>query len=205
MDLNSLPWGKLSMANAVILASGRGTNFQAIAERLKSSNHGISALICDRKEAGCYARAEALSIPYYHVSYFGRNKEEAEEEILGIIGKKRADLIILAGFMRLISPLLIDKSACPVINIHPSLLPRYPGTRGIEESFNSRDSKLGITIHRVDYGMDTGPVIKQISFERTGNETKDEIEDKIHKLEYEWYPKEVLAILNGLKVRHSGQ
>ena len=110
----------------------------------------------------------------------------------------KADLIALAGFMKLLSPGFIDKYPGKIINIHPSLLPRHPGTDGIRQSYLSGDTELGVTIHRVDYGLDTGPVIMQKSFNRTGEESLSEIETKIHELEYQYYPAVLIDILDSI-------
>lgn len=166
------------MANLAVFTSGNGSNFQAIAENIIKSGHTVSCMICDRKDAYSFKRAGSLGIKSYHVSYFRKEKEAAEREIVDILEKEKIDLVALAGFMRLITPFLIDKYRNRIINIHPALLPKYPGTHGIEESFSSGDSELGVTIHYVDEGMDTGPVIMQKSFNRSGSETLEEIEKK---------------------------
>ena len=98
--------------------------------------------------------------------------------------------------MKLLSPEMTEKYAGKIINIHPALLPKYPGTHGIEESFASPDKELGVTVHYVDAGMDTGKVIRQKSFFRTGEESIEEIEEKIHACEYEIYPQTVIELLN---------
>lgn len=182
------------MANLAILASGNGSNFQAIAEVIANSRHKIVCLVCDRRNAFVFKRAENMNIPSFYVSYKNRDKAGAEREIAEILSESSADLIALAGFMRLLTPELIDKYPGKIINIHPSLLPKYPGTHGIKDSYDSEDFELGITIHRIDYGLDTGPVIVQKSFTRCGDESLDEIESKIHKLEHKHYP----AVLQGI-------
>ena len=162
----------------------------------KDSRHQIVCLICDRKDAYVFKRAESFGIRSFHVGYSNRRREEAENEIADIIDGTGADLIALAGFMRLLSPQLVDRYPGKIINIHPSLLPKYPGTHGIRESWESDDSELGITIHRVDHGLDTGPVIVQKSFTRCGDETFSDIESEIHRLEHQSYPAVLLEILD---------
>ena len=184
------------MARLAVFASGSGSNFEAVAEALVESRHEIACLICDRADAYAFRRAEKFGIKSYHVTYKGRERSEAEKEIASILEKEGVDLIALAGFMRLLTPGLIDRYQGRIINIHPSLLPKYPGTHGIEESFKSTDSELGITIHRVDYGLDTGPVIMQKSFTRRGDESLEEIESMIHRLEHRNYPAVLLDLLD---------
>lgn len=184
------------MARLAVFTSGNGSNFQAIAERIMRTDHTIGCMICDRKDAYSFTRAEILGIKSYHVSYFKKEKEESEKEIINILEKENIDIVALAGFMRLINPLLIDKYRKRIVNIHPALLPKYPGTHGIEESFNSGDNELGITIHYVDEGMDTGPVIMQKSFLRNGDEPIEEIEKKIHSIEHIYYPEVIEKLLD---------
>ena len=184
------------MAKLAVLASGSGSNFEAIAEHLAESRHSIACLVCDRRDAFAFKRAEKFGIPTYYVSYFKRERSEAEKDILRILEDCGADLIALAGFMRLLTPELIDSYSGRIINIHPSLLPKYPGTHGILESYESADPELGITIHRVDYGLDTGPIIVQKSFSRSGDESLEVIESRIHELEHQCYPAVLQEILD---------
>ncbi|MDR1894349.1 MAG: phosphoribosylglycinamide formyltransferase [Spirochaetales bacterium] len=186
------------MARAAALASGQGSNFQALAEAILPGPHRLTLLICDRPGAFCLKRAEALGIPSRTVKYEGRPRGEAEAEILRLLEEAEAEIVFLAGFMRLLSPGFIDGFKGSLINIHPALLPRYPGAHGIAESYASGDRELGITIHQVDYGMDTGPVLYQASFTREGTESAAFIEEKIHALEHLWYPRAALELLDAL-------
>ncbi|MGL1894551.1 MAG: phosphoribosylglycinamide formyltransferase [Spirochaetaceae bacterium] len=186
------------MANIAILASGSGSNFQALSKAIKNTQHSVKCLICDRKNAFVFNRAKELGIKAYYVTYYKRDKNEAETEINNILIEENVDLVVLAGFMRLISPLIINKWENKIINIHPALLPKYPGSHGIEESFNSGDDELGITIHYVDKGMDTGPIIYQESFKRQQNETLESIENNIHVIEHRIYPEIVINKLDEL-------
>lgn len=184
------------MAEAVILTSGNGSNFQAISEAVARTNHKITAMICNKKDAYSFVRAEKLGIPSYHVSYLGRDRKAAEKEIDDLLERFHPDLIVLAGFMKLLSSEMTDKYEGKIINIHPALLPKYPGTHGIEESFASADTELGVTVHYVDSGMDTGKVIRQKSFVRSGSESLEEIETRIHECEHEIYPQVVIELLD---------
>lgn len=176
------------MARLAILASGNGSNFQVIAETLENSKHDVCCLVCDRKAAFVIERAKKLNIKVYYVSYFKRDALEAEKEINSILNKEDCDIIALAGFMRLLSPFIVEKWNKRIINIHPALLPKHPGAHGIEDSFNSTDIELGVTVHYVDFGMDTGPIIYQQSFTRRSNETLESAENEIHKIEHRIYP-----------------
>lgn len=188
------------MANLAILASGSGSNFQALAEAVSNTEHKVKCLICDRKKAYAFKRAESLGIKTYYVTYFNKDKIEAEKEICSILESESIDIVALAGFMRLLSPYFVDKFENRIINIHPALLPKYPGAHGIEESYNSGDIELGVTIHYVDKGMDTGPIIYQESFTRADDETLESAEEKIHRLEHKIYPDIIIKKLNNFNI-----
>jgi phosphoribosylglycinamide formyltransferase 1 len=186
------------MAGLAVFASGRGSNFIAIAKALQSTRHGLKFLLCDRAGAPVLARATEMGIPQFVASYRGEKKEAVEKKIVRHLERRGVDLVALAGFMRLLSPWFLDAFKGPVINVHPSLLPRYPGVHGIQESFASADSELGITIMRIDSGVDTGPAILQKSFLRDPLETIEQVEARIHALEHEWYPHVVLSMLDAI-------
>ena len=98
--------------------------------------------------------------------------------------------------MRLLSPSFVDSLEGRIINIHPSLLPRHPGTHGIQDCFEAGDTETGITIHYVDHGMDTGPIIRQEKIQRDPGETLEKLERRIHALEHRCYPETILNLLN---------
>jgi phosphoribosylglycinamide formyltransferase-1 len=187
------------VASLAVFASGRGSNFTALAERLRGyPRHRLAVLVCDIARAPVLERARELGVPARLVSYRGRSREEAEADMLAVLAEHRVDAVALAGFMRLLTPFFLSRFKGPVLNLHPSLLPKYPGTHGIEESFRSGDRDLGISVIRVDEGVDTGPVVLQRSFARTGSESLEEVERRIHDLEHEWLPVAVLQALDGL-------
>ncbi len=186
------------MANCAVFASGQGTNFEKIYENLQETSHELVCLICDRKNARVLQRAEQLDLPSFYVTYKGRSREAAEMEMISYCRTFGTDLIVLAGFMRVLTNVIIDAFCGRIINIHPTLLPRFPGVNGIERCFKSNDKKLGITIHRVDYSLDSGPVILQKSFTRSGGESLEEIKKQIHALEYKYYSKVIIEVLNSI-------
>ena len=191
------------MSSAAILASGSGSNFEAIVEGVSGSDHRVDCLICDRRNAFVLERAERLGIPAHYVGYYKRERREAEVEIESILDNYGSDLVVLAGFMRILTPNFVETFGGRIVNIHPSLLPAHPGANGLILSFASADKRLGITVHYVDAGTDTGPVIRQESFERLGTEPFDEIETRIHDLEHRVYPDVVVNILDA-KSRGNG-
>ncbi len=184
------------MAKLAIFASGNGSNFQAIAERVIKTNHTVEFLLCNNSNARVIERAKKLGIPYYIVSYRNNNRKDVEKTIIEYLKKHDIDLIALAGYMKILTETLINPYWKRIINIHPALLPKYPGVNAIERSYHSTDRELGITIHYVDSGIDTGPIILQKSFTREGNETLEEIENRIHTLEHLYYPETVIKLLN---------
>jgi len=187
------------MARLAVFASGRGTNFVAIAGALAAAKrHAIELVLCDVKGAPVLDRAAELGVPVVSVSYTGMTRESVEKKIVRHLERRRVDLVALAGFMKLLTPWFLHAFKGPVINLHPSLLPKYPGTHAIEESFRSPDRDLGISVIRIDEGVDTGPVLLQKSFTRTGRESLEEIETRIHALEHEWFPRVLLEHLDGI-------
>jgi len=188
------------LALCAVFASGRGSNFIAIDRYLQEQcpEHRVAWLVSDKADSGAVKYATLHNIPTLVVKYKGRTKDEVENEILAFFGTTKPALIILAGFMRLLGSLLIKTFPSRIINIHPSLLPNHPGLHGIRDSYESNDPLLGISIHYVDEGMDTGLIIIQESFRRTGDETLETIEEHIHALEHGTYPVTVATLLDRL-------
>ncbi len=189
------------MARYAVFASGRGSNFVAIAEKMSGSPHSLEFLLSDKKGAPALERARERGIASYTVSYKGRTRQEAEAEMLVHLARHKVELVALAGYMRLFTPLFLEGFKGEIINLHPALLPKYPGAHGIEESYNSKDTELGISIIRIDEGCDTGPILFQKSFRRTGGESLEETEAKIHELEHEWYPRVLRGLLDEIDKR----
>ena len=186
------------MARVGILASGGGSNFLAIAESLAGTGHEVAVLLCDKPGAYCLDRAAKLGIPAHTVVYTKGEREAAERQFIAHLEAARVDLVVLAGFMRILTPLFVRRWQGRLINIHPALLPKHPGAHGIEDSFDSGDSELGITVHYVDEGVDTGPILEQRSFPRHAKMSLEEAEFRIHQLEHELYPAVVRRLLDSL-------
>ena len=190
------------MARLAVFASGKGSNFAAIADALRAAGrHAIEFLLCDVEGAPVLERAQERGIPVFPVSYAGLAREAVEKKVVRHLERRRVDVVALAGFMKLLTPYFIDAFKGPVVNLHPSLLPKYPGTHGIEESYRSGDEELGISVIRIDAGVDTGPVILQKSFKRSGAESREQVEEKIHALEHEWFPRVVLSMLDEIDAK----
>lgn len=193
------------MARLAVFASGNGSNFQALAEALKTSRHSLEFLLCNNKNAYALERARGLGIKSYVVEYQGRSRQEAEAEILKICQDHAVQLIALAGFMKLLSPFFLKNFSGPILNLHPSLLPKYPGVDAIRRSYEASEQELGISIIMVDEGCDTGPILFQASFTRKPQASLEEVATQIHALEHRHYPQVVLAQLDELDKKLNDQ
>ncbi|GHI01237.1 phosphoribosylglycinamide formyltransferase [Neobacillus kokaensis] len=193
------------MKNIAIFASGSGSNFQAIVDAVQAGNltANISLLVCDQPGAYVIERARAANIP----SYIFRakdysSKEDFENEIALLLNNRNVDLIVLAGYMRLIGPTLLRQYEGRIINIHPSLLPDFPGKDAIGQALAAGAQWSGVTIHYVDAGMDTGPIIAQERTRLEEDETRESLQRKIQAIEHKLYPSILQMLLTIGDVKH---
>lgn len=185
-----------------VFASGNGSNFEAI---VKSMNQGeiegaIVLVFSDRTDAYVLERAKSLQIPVRSFSpkQFA-NKVEYEREILKELEAKEVELLVLAGYMRLIGPTLLNAYPNRILNIHPALLPEFPGLHGIRDAFEAGVKQTGVTVHYVDNGVDTGPILAQKRVNIEENETLASLELKIHQAEHQLYPEVVQEVIQAIK------
>lgn len=185
-----------------VFASGNGSNFEAIA---KSINQGeiegaIVLVFSDRTDAYVLERAKSLQIPVRSFSpkQF-TNKVEYEKEILKELKAKEVELLVLAGYMRLIGPTLLNAYPNRILNIHPALLPEFPGLHGIRDAFEAGVKQTGVTVHYVDNGVDTGPILAQKRVNIEENETLASLELKIHQAEHQLYPEVIQDVIQAIK------
>ncbi|MEY8730672.1 phosphoribosylglycinamide formyltransferase [Peribacillus frigoritolerans] len=179
------------MKRLAVFASGNGSNFQSIAEAIKSGKleAEISLVVCDREDAYVLERAKLENIDSFSFSAKNySNKTEYESEILEKLRQYEIEFIILAGYMRLIGPTLLQKYSQRIVNIHPSLLPSFPGKDAIGQAFGAGVKETGVTVHYVDDGMDTGPVIAQKAVPILEGDTKDILQKRIQEMEHDLYP-----------------
>jgi len=179
------------MINVAVFASGNGSNFQAIIDFEKQGklNGNVKLLVCDNKDAICIKRAEQGQIDTFIFSAKDyQNKADYETAILGKLDEYHIDYVVLAGYMRLIGPTILDRYDRRIVNIHPSLLPAFQGLDAIGQALDYGVQVMGVTIHYVDSGMDTGDIIAQDAFRLTKEETKDQIEAQVHAIEHRLYP-----------------
>lgn len=187
------------MKNIAVFASGFGSNFQAIIEAVQQNNlrANIALLVSDKSDCKAVERAKAHNIDVFSFSskdYDG--KEAYETAILEALKAHHVDYIVLAGYMRYIGKVLLENFPMKIINLHPALLPSFPGAHGIADAYNHGVKVFGITIHFVDEGVDTGRIIDQFAFHMEGGESLDEIETKIHQLEHRYFPITIDKVLN---------
>jgi phosphoribosylglycinamide formyltransferase 1 len=189
------------MAKLAVFASGTGSNFVALAAALTAAHrHSIEFLLCDVRGAPVLKRAEELKIPTVLMRYEkGQPREVVEKKMVRHLERRAVDAVALAGFMKVLTPYFLQAFKGPVLNLHPSLLPKYLGAHAIEESFRSGDAELGISVIRVDQGVDTGPVLLQKSFQRAGTESLAQVEARIHELEHQWFPQCVIQVLDEIE------
>jgi phosphoribosylglycinamide formyltransferase-1 len=185
------------MKKIVVFASGSGSNFEAVVRQLDGAACEVALLVCDVSGAGCLERAERLGIDAVVVdrAKFG-SRVDYESAILEQLDPIEPDLIVLAGYMRIIGPTLLKQYQGKIINIHPSLLPAFPGLDGIGDALAYGEKVIGVTVHYVDSGVDTGQIIDQAAIHLTGTETKAEVTTQIHALEHNLYPQVIRHILD---------
>jgi len=182
----------------VILASGKGTNFEAICKYFsKSEKISIIKLITDNKEAQVVERAKILGIDYEIIDYSTfKSKKEFNDYLFDRLKALDFDLMVLAGYMRILPGYIVRYYADKIINIHPSLLPKYPGLRSIERAYNNKEEYTGITIHYVEEEVDGGRIILQKKLKVDKNWDLEKLEEEIHKLEHQYYPQVIENLLS---------
>ena len=176
-----------------VLASGRGTDFQALVDAAKAGRLGaeISVLICNNPGAPVIGRAEAAHIPVAVTDHRGKSRADFEEEALAVLQGKGVDLVVLAGFMRIVTAILLSKFPMRVINIHPSLLPAFPGAHPHEDVLKHGAKVSGCTIHFVDESTDGGPILLQKAVEVREDDTPETLAARVHEKENELYPEAI--------------
>lgn len=188
-----------------IFASGTGSNAMALINKAKtfSSQQGeITFVLSDKAQAPVLEKAKNAGILTYLVER-KKDRTAQEQQILSLLREHRIDWIFLAGYMRLLSPEFLHqfsqwhKGAAQVVNIHPSLLPAYPGVDSIAQAFKDRVKKIGVTIHQVDEGMDTGTILMQEAINREEAVTLESVTQSIHELEHRMYTSLLETLVKG--------
>ncbi len=178
-----------------ILSSSNGTNAENIINYCFKENIYVSGVITDNKNAFVIERAKRLNVPYFIIEKKDKTRREHETNLLDVLKEHKSDYICLAGYMRVLSEdFLKNFRGDQIINIHPSLLPKYPGLNAYKRAFLSEDKYSGITIHYVNSIVDGGKIIMQRAFPRLPDDSFDSFKGRGMQLEYKLY-REVLANL----------
>lgn len=186
--------------NIAIFASGNGTNFSAVAQAVKEAKvkANLSLLVCDSPNAFVLERAKKAGVKIALVERKDfTSKKDFEEKIAKHLETKKIDLIVLAGFMRLLSPEFTTRYKGHIINIHPALLPSFKGTNSIKEAFDYGAKITGVSVHFVDEKMDHGPIILQEVVRIEEKDTLESLEEKIHNLEHKIYSEAIQLFVEG--------
>lgn len=188
------------MKNIAVFASGRGSNFSAIARAVKKGKvkARLALLLCDNPQAAVLSKAKRAGVKIGLVLRKDfTSKQDFEQKIISLLEEEKIDLIVLAGFMRILSSEFARKYSNKIINIHPSLLPAFKGGHGIRDAFDYGVKVTGVTVHFVDEEMDHGAVILQRPLKIEEKDTLETLETKIHKLEHKLYPEAINLFLEG--------
>jgi phosphoribosylglycinamide formyltransferase-1 len=193
--------------NIAIFASGNGSNFEALARAFKNNKikARLAFLLCDKSDAFVLKRAQKLKVRAILIvrSDFS-TREDFERAISYSLEEEGINFIVLAGFMRLLSPKFVRKYKNRIINIHPSLLPAFKGAHAIKDAFESGAKTTGVTVHFVEEPVDSGPIILQETLDIKNTDTLLTLENRIHCLEHKIYPKAVSLLVNG-KLKITGR
>jgi phosphoribosylglycinamide formyltransferase-1 len=177
-----------------VFASGFGSNLQALIDY--NNKHGLNGdivlVFSNNKDAFALERAKKNKIKAVFMDparYSSR--EQYDSEIIEMLEEEKIDLVVLAGYMFLLSQEFVDRFKNKILNIHPALLPSFKGTHGIKDAYRYGVKVTGVTVHFVDGGLDSGPIILQEAVDIDPDDSVEELEEKIHKVEHKIYPEAV--------------
>lgn len=189
----------MSEKKIVVFLSGRGTNFQAIADAIDRGEipaTRIAAVFSDRADAAGLSEAKRRGIPDHGVPRVpGMSRREHEREIRMLLDPLDPDLLCLAGYLRVLSPDFVSAYAGRILNIHPSLLPRFPGLDAQRQALESGETVSGCTVHFVDAGLDSGPIVLQRSVPVLPKDDEATLSARILEEEHRAYPEAIRKVL----------
>jgi phosphoribosylglycinamide formyltransferase-1 len=181
-----------------VLASGTGSNLQAILDRVHGREAEVVAVGSDKPGAPALGRAEALGIA---TATFPRgdyaDREGRDEAMARWLLEQGVELVVLAGYMQLVTPAFLGRFPQRVINVHPALLPAFPGIRAVEQALAYGVKVFGVTVHFVDEGVDSGPVILQRALELPDVTDPDEVRDRLRPVEHDLLTSAVALMARG--------
>lgn len=183
-----------------VLASGNGSNLQAI---IDAANRGeisgsVAVVFSDNEESFALERARRHGIEalFLNPGHYSR-REAYDSDVVCLLREREIELVILAGFMRLLSPHFVEQYRGRIMNIHPALLPSFPGVDGVRQALRYGVKVSGCTVHFVDEGLDTGPIILQEAVNVYDNDTEESLQERIHEVEHRFYPRAVQLFIEG--------
>jgi phosphoribosylglycinamide formyltransferase-1 len=189
---------KVLMKNLGILLSGRGSNFQAIARNVSSGkirDACITVVISNKPDAGGLETARRLGLTAIAISSKGKDREQHDREVVAVLREHNVDLVCLAGYMRLLSPWFVQQFPQRILNIHPSLLPAFPGLEAQEQAFAYGVKVAGCTVHFVDEELDHGAIIIQKTVAVLDSDDEHALAEKILEQEHIAYSEAINVIL----------
>jgi len=182
-----------------VLISGRGSNLQALIDASTAGALGgdIAVVVSNVSSAAGLQRARTAGIPAHFLDHRGRAREDFDREVLELLATHRVDLVCLAGFMRRLSTAFIRAYAGRVLNVHPSLLPAFPGLEPQRQALAYGAKVSGATVHLVDEGLDTGPILLQEAVPVREDDTEETLSARILMVEHRLYPRAARLVLEG--------
>ncbi|MBO3458743.1 phosphoribosylglycinamide formyltransferase [Aetokthonos hydrillicola Thurmond2011] len=182
-----------------IMASGNGSNFEAIAQAIKDGQlfAEIQVLIYNNPDAYAAVRANNWGVPSILVNHRDyKNREEFDKQIVQILQQHNIEWVIMAGWMRLVTPVLLDAFPNKIINIHPSLLPSFKGTHAVEQALSAGVKITGCTVHLLSLEMDSGPILMQAAVPVLPDDTPETLHARIQIQEHRILPMAICALLS---------
>ncbi len=180
--------------SCAVLVSGFGSNLQAILDASSKKNYPaeVSLVMSNNPQATALKRAQKKKIPTCVVNHKDYDSRESfDQELIRQLDQANIELVILAGFLRVLSPLFVNHFRGRIMNIHPSLLPAFPGIHSIEKAWQYGVKVTGVTIHFIDEGTDTGPIIFQEALTILPKENLSHLENRVHQIEYRLLPEAI--------------
>ena len=187
------------MKKVGVLLSGRGSNLVALIDAARRGELGgeIAVVVSNVEDAPGLARARQAGIPAVFRDHRGKAREAFDAEIVEILRAHHVDLVCLAGFMRLLSPVFLRAFPGCIVNIHPSLLPAFPGKDAQRQALEHGVKLSGATVHLVDEGLDSGPIVAQEAVSVLSSDTGESLAARILEVEHRLYPRTVRLLLEG--------
>lgn len=186
------------MRRVAVLASGRGSNLGALlAAQADYSSYRVTLAVTNIEGCGAIGLAREASVEAVCVPSRGVDRETHERAIVALLASRSIEVVCLAGYMRLLTPAFIDSLQRPILNIHPSMLPAFPGMHAQKQALEAGVRWSGATVHFVDAGLDTGPIILQEPVPVAHDDTEETLSSRILDMEHRIYPKALDIVARG--------